>query len=157
MTLGPLEYLIVGFEGNHFTGRILPELRAAREKGIIRVIDLLLIMKDENGDITALEVSDLGGEEAEQFGPIAGDLLQVLEPDDVEATAEHIPTNSSAALLLIEHVWAVRLKEAILDAGGIALAGGLVAPAVVQALEAELAQAAEQDARQGQEQVKSAE
>ena len=157
MTLGPLEYLVVGFEGNRFTGQILRELRAAHDKGIIRVVDLLLLTKDESGNLAAMELSDLSGEEAEQLGPIAGDLLQVLEPDDVEATAEHIPTNSSAALLLIEHVWAVRLKEAILDAGGIALAGGLVAPAVVQALEAELAQAAEQDARQGQEQVKSAE
>ena len=68
MTLGPLEYLVVGFEGNRFTGQILSELRAARDKGIIRIIDLLLIMKDENGDITAMEMSDLSSEEAEQFG-----------------------------------------------------------------------------------------
>ena len=53
MTLGPLEYVVVGFEGNRFTGKILAELRAAKEKGIIRIIDLLLIMKDENGNITA--------------------------------------------------------------------------------------------------------
>ena len=87
MTLGPLEYLVVGFEGNRFTGQILSELRAARDKGIIRIIDLLLIMKDENGDITAMEMSDLSSEEAEQFGSIAGDLLQAFEPDDVEAAA----------------------------------------------------------------------
>ncbi len=65
MTLGPLEYLVVGFEGNRFTGQILSELRAARDKGIIRIIDLLLIMKDENGDITAMEMSDLSSEEAD--------------------------------------------------------------------------------------------
>ena len=147
MTLGPLEYLVVGFEGNRFTGQILSELRAARDKGIIRIIDLLLIMKDENGDITAMEMSDLSSEEAEQFGPIAGDLLQAFEPDDVEAAASQIPNNSSAGLLLIEQTWAVGLKEAILNAGGIPLAGGLVAPAVVQMLEAELEEATQDAAK----------
>ncbi len=149
MTLGPLEYVVIGFEGNRFTGQILSELRAAKEKGIIRVIDALLIRKDANGAITALELSDLSGQEAEAFGPIAGELLEVFEPDDVQAAASDLPNNSSAGLLLIEQTWAIPLKEAILNAGGVAVAGGLVAPAVVQALEAELAEAASQDVRQG--------
>jgi len=155
--MGPLEYLVVGFEGNRFTGQILRELRAARDKGIIRVVDLLLLTKDASGSFAAMELSDLSGEEAEQLGPTAGDLLQVLEPDDVEAAASHIPTNSSAGLLLIEHTWAVGLKQAIMNAGGIPLAGGLVAPAVVQMLEAELAEAAAQEARQSKAKVKAAE
>jgi hypothetical protein len=138
MTLGPLEYILVGFEGNRFTGQILPELRAARDKGIIRVIDLLLILKDENGNTAVMELSDLSSEEADQFGPIANDLLEVLSQDDVEAVADQIPNNSSAGLMVFEHTWAVSLKEAILNAGGIPLAGGLVAPAVVQMVEAEL-------------------
>lgn len=157
MILGPLEYIVVGFEGNRFTGQILPELRAAREKGIIRVIDLLFIKKDENGDITATELRDLGEEEASQLGFSANDLLNVFEPDDIEAIASQMPDNSSAGLLLFEHTWAIPLKKAILNAGGVAVAGGLVAPAVVQMLEAELAQAADQDARQSQEKVKTAE
>src|SRR2546428_5403457 len=99
MTLGPLEYLVVGFEGNQFTGQILSELRTARDKGIIRIIDLLLIMKDENGDITAMEMSDLSNKKTEQFGPIARDLLQTFEPDDIETAANQIPNNSSAGLL----------------------------------------------------------
>jgi len=157
MTLGPLEYLVVGFEGNRFTGQILRELRAARDKGIIRVVDLLVLTKDESGNLAAMELSDLSGEEAEQLGPIAGDLLQVLEPDDVEAAASNIPTNSSAGLLLFEHTWAVGLKEAIMNAGGIPLAGGLVAPAVVQLLEAELAGAAGQETTRSEAKVKAAE
>jgi len=155
--MGPLEYLVVGFEGNRFTGQILRELRAAHDKGIIRVVDLLLLTKDASGSFAAMELSDLSGEEAEQLGPIAGDLLQVLEPDDVEAAASHIPNNSSAGLLLFEHTWAVGLKQAIMNAGGIPLAGGLVAPAVVQMLEAELAEAAAQEARQSKAKVKAAE
>ena len=154
MTLGPLEYILIGFEGNRFTGQILPELRAARDKGIIRVIDLLLILKDEQGNTAVMELSDLSSEELEQLGPIAGDLLEVLEQDDVEAIASNIPNNSSAALLLIEQTWAVGLKKAIMDAGGIPLDGGLVAPAVVQMLEAELAAEA---AKQNQAEVKAAE
>lgn len=138
MTLGPLEYILVGFEGNRFTGQILPELRAARDKGIIRVIDLLFILKDQNGNTAVMELSDLSGEEAEQFGPIANDMLEVLSQEDVEAVANDIPNNSSAGLMVFEHTWAVSLKEAILNAGGIPLAGGLVAPAVVQMIEAEL-------------------
>ena len=157
MTLGPLEYLVVGFEGNRFTGQILRELRAAHDKGIIRVVDLLLLTKDESGNLAAMELSDLSGEEAEQLGPIAGDLLQVLEPDDVEAAASNIPNNSSAGLLLFEHTWAVGLKEAIMNAGGIPLAGGLVAPVVVQMLEAELAEAAAQETTQSKAKVKAAE
>ena len=155
--MGPLEYLVVGFEGNRFTGQILRELRAARDKGIIRVVDLLVLTKDESGNLAAMELSDLSGEEAEQLGPIAGDLLQVLEPDDVEAAASNIPTNSSAGLLLFEHTWAVGLKEAIMNAGGIPLAGGLVAPVVVQLLEAELAGAAGQETTRSEAKVKAAE
>ena len=139
MTLGPLEYVVVGFEGNRFTGKILAELRAAKEKGIIRIIDLLLIMKDENGDVTSFEMSDLSGEDAEAFGPIAGDLLEVFEPDDVEAAASNLPNNCSAGLLLIEQTWAIPLKEAILNAGGVPVVGGLVRPEVVQMIEAEIA------------------
>jgi len=154
MTIGPLEYAVVGFEGNRFTGQILAELRAAKEKGIIRIIDLLLIMKDENGDITALELSDLSGEDAEAFGPIAGDLLEVFEPDDVEAVASNIPNNSSAGLLLIEQTWAIPLKEAILNAGGIPVAGGVVRPEVVRMIEADIAA---QAADKNQAEVKVAE
>jgi hypothetical protein len=66
-------------------------------------------------------------------------LLSIFEPDDVEATVEQMPNNSAAGLLLIEDTWAIPLKEAILNAGAIARSGGLVAPEVVQMIEAEIA------------------
>lgn len=97
MTLGPLEYLVVGFEGNRFTGQILSELRAARDKGIIRVVDLLVIKKDDQGNITALELSDLSGEDAAALGPLAGDLMGFFAQDDIEEAAANIPNNSAAA------------------------------------------------------------
>jgi hypothetical protein len=139
MTLGPLEYLMVAFEGNRFTGEIISELRAAQMKGIIRVIDLLVIKKDEQGNVMAMELSDLSEEEARPFGFLAGKLLDIFEPDDVEVAASQMPNNSAAGLLLIEDTWAIPLKEAILNAGAVARTGGLVAPEVVQSIEAEIA------------------
>ena len=144
MTLGPLEYLIVAFEGNKFSGEILDALHDAQEKGIIRVIDMLVIKKDEQGDVMALELSELSEEEARPFSFFAGGLLSIFEPDDVEATAEQMPNNSAAGLLLIEDTWAIPLKEAIFNAGAVARDGGLVALEVVQEIEAEIeAEAAE--------------
>ena len=156
MTLGPLEYLVVGFEGNRFHGQILSELRTAREKGIIRIVDLIVLKKDEQGNITALELSDLSGAEAAELTPLAGDIMGLLAPEDIEQTAAYIPNNSAAGLLLFEHTWAVGLKEAIKNAGGVAVAGGLVAPDVLQALEEDL-EAAKQGARQEKAAVKAAE
>jgi hypothetical protein len=139
MTLGPLEYIMVAFEGNRFSGQILSELRAAQEKGIIRVIDLLVIKKDEQGNVMAQELTDLDEEEARPFGFFAGNLLNIFEPDDVEVTASQMPNNSAASLLLIEDTWAIPLKQAILNTGAVARTGGLVAPEVVQSIEAEIA------------------
>src|SRR5438552_18916682 len=156
MTLGPLEYLVVGFEGNRFTGQILSELRAARDKGIIRVVDLLVIKKDDQGNVTALELSDLSGEEAAQLGPLAGDIMGLLSHEDIEQAAANLPNNCAAGLLLFEHTWAIGLKEAIKNAGGVPVAGGLVAPEVLQALEADL-DAAKQGAGQEKAAVKAAE
>ncbi len=146
MTLGPLEYIMVAFEGNRFSGQILSELRAAQEKGIIRVIDLLVIKKDEQGKVTAQELTDLDEEEARPFGFLAGKLLNIFEPDDVEVTASQMPNNSAAGLLLLEDTWAKPLKEAILNAGAVGRTGGMVAPEVVQSIEAEIsAEAAEKN------------
>jgi len=144
MTLGPLEYVMVAFEGNRFSGQIITALHDAQEKGIIRVIDMLMIKKDEQGNVMGLELSELSEEEARPFGFLAGNLLSIFEPDDVVATAEKMPNNSAAGLLLIEDTWAIPLKEAVFRAGAVARDGGLVSLEVVQAIEEEIeAQAAE--------------
>ncbi len=144
MALGPLEYLMVAFEGNNFSGEVLAALRNAQEKGTIRVIDLIVIKKDEQGNLMAFELSELSEEEARPFGFLAGNMMSIFEPDDVELTAAAMPNNSAAALLLIEDTWAIPLKEAILRAGAVARTGGLVAYEVQQAIEAEIeAEAAE--------------
>ena len=142
MTLGPLEYLLVAFEGNKFSGEVLAALHDAQEKGTIRVIDLIVIKKDEQGNLSAFELSELSEEEARPFGFLAGHLMSIFEPEDVELTAAEMPNNSAAALLLIEDTWAIPLKEAIIRAGAVARTGGLVAYEVQKAIEAEIAASA---------------
>lgn len=137
--MGPLEYVVIEFEGNHLTGEIVPELRRLRDMGILRVVDLLLIQKDAHGKVSARELSDLSEEEAKLYGPIAGDVLDVLSDEDIETAAAGLPLNSSGAIALLEHTWAIRLRETIRNAQGRLIAGGLLPPAEVERLSAELA------------------
>ena len=138
MVLGPLEYLVVGFEDYRFTGQILAELRAAQEKGMIRVVDLCVIQKDEQGNVTERELSDLGGEEATELSPLATNVMSLLADEDIQQVAADIPNKSAAGLLLFEHTWAIGLKEAIKNAGAVAVTGGFVSPDVLQELEKDL-------------------
>jgi hypothetical protein len=138
MVLGPLEYLVVGFENYRFTGQILAELRAAQEKGIIRVLDLCVVQKDEQGSVTERELSELSGEEATELSPLAGNLMGLLAEEDIQQLAADLPKNSAAGLLLFEHTWAIGLKEAIKDAGAIAVTGGFVSSESLEELEKDL-------------------
>jgi uncharacterized membrane protein len=123
---GPLEYIVIGFEGNHFTGEVGAALQDVVEKGIIRVIDIVFAHRDENGTLTVLELQDLEEEEAQVFNPIVTDVTSLFSDDDVREIAEEIEPNSSAALMLFEHVWAEGLRDALVRANGRLLAGGLI-------------------------------
>jgi uncharacterized membrane protein len=152
MEIGPVQMLVVGFEDGKFEGEILAELRRLREHDIIRMVDLLFVTKDEQGDVVKVEHSDLTQEEAIEFGALAGALLglgadgeegveagaeagaaaaedgSILDGDDVWYLADAIPPGASAAIALIEHRWAIPLRDAIQDAGGHALADTWVHP-----------------------------
>ena len=136
--MGPLEYVVIEFEGNHLTGEIVPELHRLRDLGIVRVVDLLLIQKDAQGNVSARELSDLSEEEAKPYWPIAGEVLDLLSEADVETAAADLPLNSSGALALLEHTWATHLQETIRNAQGRVLSGGLLPAAEVERLAAEL-------------------
>jgi uncharacterized protein DUF6325 len=129
---------VVGFENYRFTGRILAELRAAQEKGIIRVLDLCVIAKDEQGNVTGRELSELSGEEATELSPLAGNVMSLLAEEDIQQLAADIPNESAAGLLLFEHTWAIGLKEAIKNAGAVAITGGFVSPEALEELEKDL-------------------
>jgi hypothetical protein len=138
MQLGPLEFLVIGFPGNQFTGAITEELHHITEQGIIRIIDLVFMMKDDAGNLTTVELSD---REEVEFGLLhwgADDHAGVLTSEDVASIADIVPNGSSAALVLFEHRWALGLREAVMNAGGVLLAQDRVSPEALAVLGAEL-------------------
>jgi len=139
--LGPLEFVVLEFKGNKFTGEIIPELHRIHKKGIVRVVDLVLIRKDKEGQVDTFEVNDLPGDLRVMYDPLAGSVTGLLTHEDLEKTANALPNNTSAALLLFEHVWAIHLKEALLNAGAELVARGYVPPELVAKVEAEIAAA----------------
>lgn len=116
MALGPVDVYIIGFPGNKFTGRIAPAILEQVDKGIIRLLDVLLVTKDEDGNLAAFELSDLDP----SVGPeIVG--LELAQPgalgkEDADEVADDLPNNSSALLVAFENVWAAKLVGALAEA-----------------------------------------
>jgi uncharacterized membrane protein len=145
MAIGPVQMLVVGFDGPEFKGEILDELKRLKEADIVRVIDLLVIRKDDEGNVETLHQSDLSQDEAMEFGAVAGALIglgmageegakagalagaqemedgHLLEDDQVWYAADAIPNGTAAGIALIEHRWAIPLRDAIVRANGIPL------------------------------------
>ena len=119
MGIGPVEYMVVAFPGNKFNGEVLPAIAEQVEKGTIRIIDLAFVSKDADGNVTALEVSDLDSEIGQALHALLGDEKGgLLNDEDIMAVAEEMEPNFSAGLLVWEDVWATKIKNAIIDSGG---------------------------------------
>jgi uncharacterized membrane protein len=119
MDVGPVEYMIVAFPGNNFKGEIIPALAELVDNGTVRIIDLAFVIKDADGNMATMEASDLESTVGAAFGKLAAEGPgRLLNEEDLEAAAEELAPNSSAALLVWEDVWATKLKKAILDADG---------------------------------------
>jgi uncharacterized membrane protein len=119
MDVGPVEYMIVAFPGNQFKGEIVPALSDLVRSNTIRIIDLAFVTKDADGNVETLEVADIES----KFGAALADILGtehdgLLNSDDLAAAAEELDPNSSAAVLVWEDVWAKRLRDALVNAGG---------------------------------------
>ena len=130
MPLGPMEYVVLEFDGNQFRGEIASALRDVVSKGVISIADLIFVKKDQGGDVTVLELKDLGTD-AIAWEPILGDLTNLFSLEDIEDLANELQPNSSAALVLFEHTWAANLRDAIASAKGRLVADGLVPPEIV--------------------------
>jgi hypothetical protein len=122
MDVGPVEILMVEFPGNKFTGEIAPALADLVDQGTIRVIDLLFVTKDAHGKVGAIELSDADDAVRSAFEPIVEEASGLLSEEDIEDLGEGLDPDSSAAMLLFEHVWATRFRDAIVDSGGELLA-----------------------------------
>jgi uncharacterized membrane protein len=111
--------MVVAFPGNQFKGEVLPAIAEQVEKGTIRIIDLAFVSKDADGNVTALEVSDLDSEIGQALHALLGDEKGgLINDEDIMAVAEEMEPNFSAGLLVWEDVWATKIKNSIIDAGG---------------------------------------
>lgn len=135
--LGPVEYLVVDFPGNRFTGQIAPAIADLVERGLVRILDLVFVKKDLGGVVTCFEFDQL--DEVAAFTAIDGDADGLLSDDDVAELAEAIPADSSALFVVWEDLWAAKLGDAVRAAGGELVTGGRIPYQLVDAVMSELA------------------
>lgn len=153
MSIGPVQLIVLGFEHPEFHGEIIAELERLRSSDTVRVIDALAVHKDAAGEIEVVHLSNLSKDEAIELGTEIGALIGLgiegeegmaagaeagaeAAADGIEAFSdeeawdvlEEIPADSAAALVLIEHHWAVPLRDAVARAGGFRLSDGFVSP-----------------------------
>ena len=151
MTIGTIQFVFVEFDGDVFESDVFEELLALRAAGVIRLIDFLVLEKDQYGTLWANEISELSGEEEILYGTLLGKLISLdetagelaeeialalaitnsdygLSPLDLNYIVHTLPPGTSAILGLVEHAWSRDLKEAVQAAGGVMLAQGLLEP-----------------------------
>ena len=138
MTLGPLEYSVLGFEGNRFNGEIAKELQKVVERRIIRIVDAVFITKDIDGVVTVVEIDNTGDPRFAGFAPLLQELQGIFTDEDMVSIGEDLPVNTSALAILFEHRWAEHLKDALTAAGGFLVSRNTVAPEVLELVNAEL-------------------
>lgn len=141
---GPLEYVVIDFPGSKFNGAVGTELAKIVEKGLIRVIDLLFVSKDEHGKVESFELSDVDPELRDKLTPAVDSVDGLVSHADVEKIGAMLENDSSAGILLIEDLWAKEFKQACLNSGGRLIARETVAD---QDLEATLQEIAELSAQ----------
>jgi hypothetical protein len=131
--MGPVEYLVVAFPGNKFNGEIVPALAELTDKGIIHIIDLVFIRKDEAGNVASAELEDLPADVAAAFEGLDGDIEGLVNQEDIATAAEGLDPDSSAGLLVYENVWATRFRDAILQSGGQLIDRGYIPQGAIEA------------------------
>ena len=160
MAIGPVQLLVLGFDHPDFHGEIIEELDKLRESDTVRVIDSLAVYKDAEGDVEVMHLSNLTRDEAIEVGSkvaaliglgIAGEEgmeagaeigaeaaaeegVHFFSEEDAWDVMEEIPNDSAAALILLEHHWAVPLRDAILRTGGIGISDSFIHPADLVAI-----------------------
>jgi hypothetical protein len=135
--LGPIDYLVVEFPGNKFNGEVLPALTDLIARGLVRVLDLAFVAKDEDGTVVIGEIEDL----ADELGPLcelSTFLADLVTEVDLEAAGEMLAPNSTAAVIVWENTWAAPFVAAVRGSAGEVVASGRLAGADVLAAIADL-------------------
>lgn len=139
--LGPVDYLVVEFPGSDFKGEILPELADLVNRGIVRVLDLVVIKKDADGSYEAFEFDDLDTGPLGEIRELERELADLLSEDDVTAVAETLEPGSAAGLLVYENLWAAAFASSVRRAGGRLVANGRIpVQALLGTIEEEIGQ-----------------
>ncbi|CAN5613512.1 hypothetical protein BH23CHL5_BH23CHL5_13260 [soil metagenome] len=138
MAYGPVEFIVLKFPGNHFTGEIVPALDELIESGTVRIIDLMFVMKDADGALVVVEPDAAGDLVASSFAPFAEHEDELLSESDARHFGELLEPDSSAAMILFENTWATRFASAVRNANGEVLFNERVPRAVIDDVIAEL-------------------
>jgi uncharacterized membrane protein len=159
MSIGPVQLIVLGFPRPDFHGRIIEELERLRASDTVRVIDALAVHKDDDGEVEVAHLSNLSDAEAVELGSMVGALIglgiegeegaekgaeagamaaadgvRAFSDEDAWDVLEEIPNGSAAALILLEHNWAVPLRDAVAASGGFRIGDGFISPLDLVAL-----------------------
>lgn len=138
MTLGPLEYIVIGFDGNDFDGSIAREIGKVVDSKVIRLIDVVFIARSSDGEAVILELDNKDDPRFAAFVPLLADRMALFTPEDLVAITDALPLNTSGLAMLFEHRWAEDLKDALSEAGGFLVDRVVISPEVLAEVSAEL-------------------
>lgn len=167
MAIGPVQFVVIGLQNEKLKGDIARELYAASDKGVITILDALAIQKQQDGTLVSLGATDLTPDERVQYGSVVGALMGFgatgtgegaqagadlgaeafaqqtfgLTDEEIRGLADDLPPGTTAVIVLFEHRWANKLKDALVRAGGVVLAQGMVQPETLMAFGEQLAAA----------------
>ena len=118
MSYGPVDFIALEFKTDQLTGESLPALLELVEKQIVRVIDLVIILKDQDGETQVLEIEELAPGILAIIDPLDVEISGIIQVEDIEVIAAAMEDNTTAALLLIENLWAIKFGEAVTRSSG---------------------------------------
>jgi uncharacterized membrane protein len=140
MSMGPVSYTVIAFPGNQFNGSVAPEVAKLIESGLVRILDLVFVAKDEQGDTVSIEFDQL--DELAGFDDLEGEVGGLVNMEDLEHVASDLPEGNSALVIVWEDVWARPLADAVRESGGVVLDSARIPAPLVEAALDELARAA---------------
>ena len=132
MSIGPVEYIAIAFPGNNFSGEIVPAIKELQDSGTIRVLDLVIISKDGEGNVTGIELSEASPEQQATLAVLGVESRNLLGQEDIEDIGSALDPNSTAGLMIWENVWAARFAQSLRAADGILIANGRIPAALVE-------------------------